>query len=80
VATYFAPSLAGRPGSVEFGIFEPAEQAEISVPTGREGATETRGSNRPYPFSGVLVCAECLQPLWHQLSTNKRTHKDGTHD
>ncbi|WP_158881167.1 recombinase family protein [Amycolatopsis anabasis] len=63
---------------VEFGIFEPAEQAEISARLDEKARRKTRGSNQPYPFSGVLVCPECLEPLWHQLTTSKRTRKDGT--
>lgn len=70
--------LLDDPGLVEFGIFEPAEQAEISMRLEEKARRKTRGSNQPYPFSGVLVCADCLEPMWHQLSTLKRTRKDGT--
>jgi len=70
--------LLGDPDLVEFGIFEPAEQSEISVRLDERSRRKTRGSNQPYPFSGVLACAECLEPLWHQLTHNKRTRKDGS--
>lgn len=66
------------PNLVEFGIFEPAEQQEIIARLAEKSKRRTRGSNQPYPFSGVLVCAECHEPLWHQLTVSKKTRKDGT--
>ena len=70
--------LLENPDLVEFGIFEPAEQAEISARLAEKAKRKTRGSNQPYEFSGVLVCPECLEPLWHRLVHHKRTRKDGT--
>lgn len=70
--------LLENPELVEFGIFEEAEQSEISVRLEEKAARKTRGSNQPYPFSGVLVCAECLEPLWHRLASKSHTRKDGT--
>lgn len=70
--------LLENPDLVEFGIFEPAEQAEISARLEEKANRKTRGSNQPYEFSGVLVCPECPEPLWHHLSHQERTRKDGT--
>jgi DNA invertase Pin-like site-specific DNA recombinase len=70
--------LLENPDLVEFGIFEPAEQAEISVRLEEKARRKTRGSNQPYEFSGVLVCMECLEPLWHRLTHSKRTRRDGS--
>ncbi|MGW5053226.1 recombinase family protein [Actinokineospora sp. NPDC004072] len=70
--------LLEHPDLVEFGIFEPAEQAEISAKLDEKARRKSRGSNQPYPFSGVLVCADCLEPLWHRIATAKRTAKDGS--
>ncbi|RSM64097.1 hypothetical protein DMH04_51900 [Kibdelosporangium aridum] len=70
--------LLENPDLVEFGIFEPAEQAEISARLEEKARRKTRGSNQPYPFSGVLVCADCLEPLWHRIAHSKRTRTDGT--
>lgn len=70
--------LLEHPDLVEFGIFEPAEQAEISVRLDEKARRKTRGSNQPYVFSGVLTCGECLEPLWHQITTSSRIRKDGT--
>ncbi|MBE1572973.1 hypothetical protein [Amycolatopsis roodepoortensis] len=53
-----------NPELVELGIFEPAEQAEIVAVLEEKSRRKARGSNQPYPFSGVLVCPECLEPLW----------------
>ncbi|MDX8033674.1 recombinase family protein [Lentzea sp. BCCO 10_0856] len=62
---------------VELGIFEPAEQAEIIARLEEKARPSTRGSNQPHAFSGVFVCSECLDPLWHQSNTAKRTRKSG---
>ncbi len=70
--------LLGDPDLVEFGIFEPAEQAEIIARLDEKSRRKARGSNQPYEFSGVLVCPECLEPLWHRLAHRERTRKDGT--
>lgn len=70
--------LLEDPDLVEFGIFAPAEQAEISVRLAEKARRKARGSNQPYAFSGVLVCPECLEPLWHHFTSSKRTRKDGT--
>lgn len=70
--------LLENPDLVEFGIFEPAEQAEICVRLEEKGRRKTRGSNQPYAFSGVLVCMECLEPLWHHITNSRHTRKDGT--
>jgi site-specific DNA recombinase len=70
--------LLVNPDLVELGIFEPAEQALISAQLEEKARRKTRGSNQPYAFSGVLVCLECLEPLWHRLAYKKRTRKDGT--
>lgn len=70
--------LLENPDLVEFGIFEPAEQAEISVRLAEKARRKTRGSNQPYAFSGVLTCLECFEPLWHHTTTSKHTRKDGT--
>lgn len=67
-----------NPDLVEFGILEPAEQAEISARLEEKSVRKTRGSNRPYEFSGVFVCPECLEPLWHQFAHHKRTRANGT--
>ncbi|MFD0202311.1 MULTISPECIES: recombinase family protein [Saccharothrix] len=66
------------PALVDFGIFEPAEQADISARLEEKARRKARGSNQPYQFSGVLVCPECLEPLWHRIATNTRTRKDGS--
>jgi hypothetical protein len=70
--------LLEHPDLVEFGIFEPAEQAEISARLEVKARRKTRGSNQPYQFSGVLVCPECLEPLWHRIAHPKRIRKDGS--
>lgn len=70
--------LLGDPDLVEFGIFEPAEQAEIIARLDEKSRRKARGSNQPYEYSGVLVCPECLEPLWHRLAHHERTRKDGT--
>ncbi|MEU4523116.1 recombinase family protein [Amycolatopsis sp. NPDC024027] len=70
--------LLTDPALVEFGIFEPAEQAEIIARLAEKSKRKTRGSNRPYEFSGILVCPECLENLWHRLTVVKRTGKDGS--
>jgi hypothetical protein len=70
--------LLTDPALVEFGIFEPAEQAEIAARLAEKSKRKTRGSNRPYEFSGILVCPECLENLWHRLTVVKRTGKDGS--
>lgn len=67
-----------NPDLVELGIFEPAEQAEISVRLDERSKRKARGSNQPYQFSGVLVCAECFEPLWHRLAHRERTRGDGS--
>jgi site-specific DNA recombinase len=69
--------LLENPDLVKFGIFEPAEQAEISARLEEKAPRKARGSNQPYAFSGVLVCAKCLEPLWHRLAHQKRTRKNG---
>ncbi|GLZ39681.1 recombinase family protein [Actinokineospora sp. NBRC 105648] len=69
--------MLADPDLVEFGIFEPAEQAEISVRLDERSRRKSRGSNQPYPLSGVLVCSECLEPLWHRLAHQKRTGRNG---
>lgn len=66
------------PAMVEFGIFEPAEQAEITARLDEKSRRKTRGSNQPYPHSGILVCPRCLDPLHHQMNTTKRVKADGT--
>lgn len=66
------------PDMVEFGILEPAEQAEIRVRLEEKARRKTRGSNQPYAFSGVLVCPVCLEPLWHRITHRTRTRKDGS--
>lgn len=70
--------LLENPDLVDFGIFGPAEQAEISVRLEERARRKTRGSNRPYEFSGVLVCAECHEPLWHRIGHTVRTRADGS--
>ncbi|HEX6360690.1 recombinase family protein [Actinophytocola sp.] len=70
--------LLENPDLVELGIFEPAEQAEISARLEEKANRKTRGSNQPYDFSGVLICPECAEPLWHHLAHQERTRKDGT--
>lgn len=70
--------LLERPDLVELGIFEPAGQAEISARLEEKARRKTRGSNQPYEFSGVLVCAECLEPLWRRIAHVVQTRKDGT--
>lgn len=63
---------------VELGILEPAEQAEIATRLDERSRRKVRGSNQPYALSGILVCAECFEPLWHRIAYSKRTRKDGT--
>ncbi|MFD9888253.1 recombinase family protein, partial [Amycolatopsis sp. NPDC059027] len=70
--------LLENPDLVELGIFEPAEQADISVRLNARARRKERGSNQPYEFSGVLVCPECLEPLWHRVAHRKGKRKDGT--
>lgn len=70
--------LLENPDLVEFGIFEPAEQSEIIARLDERSRRKSRGSNQPYDFSGILVCAECLEPLWHRIAHRTRTRKDGT--
>ncbi|WP_184915753.1 recombinase family protein [Saccharothrix ecbatanensis] len=70
--------LLEHPDLVELGIFEPAEQAEITARLEEKARRKTRGSNQPYQFSGVLVCPECLEPLWHRIAHQKRKRNDGT--
>ncbi|WP_336158580.1 recombinase family protein [Amycolatopsis sp. VC5-11] len=69
--------LLTDPALVEFGIFEPAEQAEIVARLAEKSRRKTRGSNQPYEFSGILVCPECHENLWHRLTCVKRKGKDG---
>ncbi|UOX89693.1 recombinase family protein [Amycolatopsis sp. FBCC-B4732] len=69
--------LLTDPALVEFGIFEPAEQAEIVARLEEKSKRKTRGSNRPYEFSGILVCPECSENLWHRLTVVKRGGKNG---
>ncbi|MET8845806.1 recombinase family protein [Amycolatopsis sp. NPDC004625] len=69
--------LLTDPALVEFGIFEPAEQAEIVARLEEKSKRKTRGSNRPYEFSGILVCPECSENLWHRLTVVKRGDKNG---
>jgi site-specific DNA recombinase len=70
--------LLRNPDLVEFGIFEPAEQAEIIARLDEKSRRNERGSNQPYNFSGILVCPDCWEPLWHRAATTKRTAADGT--
>lgn len=70
--------LLENPDLVELGIFEPAEQAEISARLEEKSRRRTRGSNQPYAFSGVLVCPVCLEPLWHRIAYTARARKDGS--
>lgn len=70
-------SLLEHPDLVEFGIFEPAEQSEIIARLEERARRKTRGSNQPYDFSGVFVCADCLEPLWHRRAIRAYTRKDG---
>ncbi|MFD0204881.1 MULTISPECIES: recombinase family protein [Saccharothrix] len=63
---------------VELGIFEPAEQSEIMVKLDEKSRRKSRGSNQPYPFSGILVCPDCFEPLWHRIAARTRTRKDGS--
>ncbi|WP_370943154.1 recombinase family protein [Amycolatopsis sp. cg5] len=67
-----------NPDLVDLGIFEPAEQAEISARLEEKASRKTRGSNQPYGLSGVLVCPDCLDPLWHRIGSQTRTRKDGS--
>ncbi|WP_394613132.1 recombinase family protein [Lentzea sp. JNUCC 0626] len=69
--------LLDDPDLVEFGIFEPAEQASIHAQLEEKARRKKRGSNQPYPYSGILVCPDCLEPLWHQITTLTKTRKDG---
>ncbi|RSN63031.1 hypothetical protein DMH01_10475 [Amycolatopsis sp. WAC 04182] len=71
-------ALLVNPELVELGIFEPAEQAEIAAVLDEKSRRKERGSNRPYPFSGVLVCPECFEPLWHRIAGDTRTRANGT--
>lgn len=52
LAAFVAPPLASRPELVEFGIFEPAEQSEISVRLEERARRKTRGSNQALPILG----------------------------
>lgn len=70
--------LLTNPDLVDLGIFEPAEQAEIVARLDERSKRKTRGSNRPYEFSGILVCPDCLEPLWHQIIVSKKTLADGS--
>ncbi|WP_410621456.1 recombinase family protein [Amycolatopsis sp. cmx-8-4] len=70
--------LLTHPVLVEYGIFEPAEQAEIAARLDEKSIRKVRGSNQPYEFSGVLVCAQCFDPLWHRIAHHDRKRKDGT--
>jgi len=70
--------MLGDPELVDMGIFEPAEQAEILVVLEERSRKKKLGSDEVYPFSGVLVCAVCLEPLWHRLTHVEKTRKDGT--
>jgi DNA invertase Pin-like site-specific DNA recombinase len=70
--------LLTHPNMVEYGIFEPAEQAEITVRLDEKARRKSRGSNQPYEFSGVLVCPECSEPLWHRIAHHDRKLADGT--
>lgn len=69
--------LLTDPALVEFGIFEAAEQAEIIMQLQKRSKRKERGSNQPYEFSGILVCAECLESLWHRINVVRRKGKDG---
>ncbi|GAA2977428.1 recombinase family protein [Actinokineospora diospyrosa] len=69
--------VLANPDLVEFGILEPAEQAEIIARLDERAMRKKRGSNKPYGFSGVLVCPECLEPLWHRIAHHDRTLSDG---
>ncbi|MGW5050176.1 recombinase family protein [Actinokineospora sp. NPDC004072] len=70
--------LLGRPELVELGIFEPAEQSEIVANLDAKTRRKSRGSNQPYPFSGILVCSECLEPLWHRIAASTRRRPNGS--
>ncbi|MCK2239409.1 MULTISPECIES: recombinase family protein [unclassified Crossiella] len=70
--------LLEHPDLVELGIFEPAEQAEISARLEEKSRRKNRGSNQPRAFSGVLVCPDCLEPLWHRGHHDERIRADGT--
>ncbi|MFD8492379.1 recombinase family protein [Amycolatopsis sp. NPDC059657] len=78
----WSPSTVRRvlehPDLVDLGIFEPAEQAEISAKLDEKANRKTRGSNQPYGLSGILVCPDCLDPLWHRIGSQTRTRKDGS--
>lgn len=70
--------LLTNPDLVDLDIFEPGEQAEIAARLEEKSHRKTRGSNRPYDFSGILICPDCLDPLWHGIRTVKNTLADGT--
>ncbi|XVV03231.1 recombinase family protein [Actinosynnema sp. CA-248983] len=70
--------LLENPDLVDLGIFEPAEQSEIVARLDEKARRKSRGSNKPYAFSGVLVCPDCLEPLWHRIAGDTRTRADGT--
>lgn len=67
-----------NPDLVDLGIFEPAEQSEIVARLDARSRRKTRGSNQPYGFSGILVCPDCLNPLWHALTNSTSKNKDGS--
>ncbi|WP_370942560.1 recombinase family protein [Amycolatopsis sp. cg5] len=71
-------ALLEHPDLVDLGIFEPAEQSAISAKLEEKASRKTRGSNQPYGFSGILVCPDCLTPLWHRICGQKRVRKDGS--
>ncbi|GAB3362636.1 recombinase family protein [Amycolatopsis echigonensis] len=68
--------LLQDPELVELGIFEPAEQSEIVARLAEKSRRKTRGSNQPHAFSGILVCPECSENLWHRTNIVKRKRKD----
>lgn len=70
--------LLENPDLVAFGIFEPAEQSEILARLEEKARRKSRGSNQPYDYSGVFVCTECLEPLWHRRAHRSYTRQDGT--
>jgi hypothetical protein len=51
---------------VEHGILSPAEYRELQAVLDRLSRPKERGGNNPAPLSGVAVCPDCLQPLWHR--------------
>jgi DNA invertase Pin-like site-specific DNA recombinase len=67
-----------NPVLVEFGIFEPAEQAEIFARLEERARRKSRGSNQPYAFSGILACPVCFEPLWHRIAHQERTLSNGS--